>query len=285
MKAATTSLYTYLKQHPDIFMPKVKETKFFNNFRKDKNFKLQGKGLKKISTFKQYHSLFKEVKNETAIGEASPSYIFDENCAKLISQHLPETRIIAILRQPVSRAYSNFLHAKRADSEPERSFVEAFEADNKRIVDNNNPAHYYKAKGCYYNQLKRYYNLFDKKQIKIILFEDIINNPTQTTQGIYNFLGVANSIVPDTSRKTNVSGKPKGILGWMLMKLRHYNLLPNIQLSKYLPQFVMRLLFNAVYEKPERLDEQLKKDLTTKHFKSDILKLEKLIEKDLSHWL
>lgn len=285
MKAATTSLYTYLKQHPDIFMPKVKETKFFNNFRKDKNFKLQGKGLNKISTLKQYHSLFKNVKNEIAIGEASPSYIFDENCAKLIRQYLPETRIIAILRQPVSRAYSNFLHAKRADSEPERSFEEAFEADNKRIVEKKNPAHYYKAKGCYYKQLKRYYNLFDKKQIKIILFEDIINNPTQTTQGIYDFLGVANIFVPDTSRKTNVSGKPKGILGWGLMKLRHYNLLPNIQLSKHLPQFVIRLLFNAVYEKPERLDEELKKDLTTKHFKSDILKLEKLIEKDLSHWL
>ena len=54
MKAATTSLYSYLKQHPDVFMPKIKEPKFFNNLGKDQSFKLEGKGLKKITTFQQY---------------------------------------------------------------------------------------------------------------------------------------------------------------------------------------------------------------------------------------
>ena len=69
------------------------------------------------------------------------------------------------------------------------------------------------------------------------------------------------------------------------MKLRFYDLLPNIQFSKYLPDFIITLLFKSAYSKPEKLNEYLKKELTDKYYKADILQLEKLIEKDLSHWL
>ena len=63
MKAATTSLYTYLKQHPDVFMTAIKEPMFFNNFQKPNNYKLHGRKTKKITTFKQYYPLFDDVKN------------------------------------------------------------------------------------------------------------------------------------------------------------------------------------------------------------------------------
>jgi hypothetical protein len=75
MKAATTSLYTYLKQHPDVFMTTIKEPMFFNNFQKKNNFKGAGRKTKKITTFEQYYPLFDAVKKEKAIGEASPAYI------------------------------------------------------------------------------------------------------------------------------------------------------------------------------------------------------------------
>ena len=88
MKAATTSLYTYLKQHPDIFMSSVKEPMFFNNYTKENNYIVKGRKTKKITTLKQYYDLFNAVKNETAIGEASPSYISDKNCPILIKKHL-----------------------------------------------------------------------------------------------------------------------------------------------------------------------------------------------------
>lgn len=285
MKAATTSLYTYLKQHPDIFMPKVKEPMFFNNYQQDNKYVVKGAKGKKITTLKEYKSLFDEVKKEAAIGEASPSYIYNEKAAALIKEEISDVKIIAVLRQPVERAYSNFLHAKRAGKEVENEFSKTFELEEERKISNWSPLYHYKSKGFYFKQLQRYFNLFPKENIKILLFEDVVKSPMESTQEIFKFLGVNVDFRPDTSKKTNVSGKPKGILGWFLMKLRYYNLLPNIQLSKYLPQFVMRLLFNAVYEKPERLDEQLKKELTEKYYKADILQLEKLIEKDLSHWL
>ena len=75
MKAATTSLYTYIKQHPDIFMTKVKEPMFFNNFQQENNYNILGSKSKKATTLEEYLAMFKDAKNEKAIGEASPFYI------------------------------------------------------------------------------------------------------------------------------------------------------------------------------------------------------------------
>ncbi len=92
MKAATTSLYTYLKQHPDIFMTKVKEPMFFNNFNQEKDYKIIGSKSKKVNTLEGYFSLFDDVKNEKAIGEASPAYIYNEKAPSLISDILDQNR-------------------------------------------------------------------------------------------------------------------------------------------------------------------------------------------------
>ena len=285
MKAATTSLYTYLKQHPDVFMTTIKEPMFFNNFQKNNNFKVHGRKAKKITTFEQYYPLFDAVKNEKAIGEASPAYISNEDCPSLIQQHLPDTKIIAILRQPVARAYSNFLHARRADREPIADFETAFNKEAERKAENWSPLYHYKGKGYYTEQLERYYTLFPKENIKILLFEDLIKNPVESTQDVFKFLNIDNSFIPDISKKANVSGTPKGIFGWIIMKLRHYNLIPNIQFSNYLPDFMIQFIFNSAYKKVSPLAPELKKRLTHTFYKEDVLKLEKLIGKDLQYWL
>ena len=285
MKAATTSLYTYLKQHPDVFMTTIKEPMFFNNFQKKNNFKVHGKKTKKITTFKQYYSLFDAVKNEKAIGEASPAYISNENCPNLIQQHLPNAKIIAVLRQPVARAYSNFLHARRADRESISDFETAFNKETERKTENWSPLYHYKSKGYYAEQLERYFTLFPKENIKVLLFEDLVNNPIETTQELFKFLNIDKSFIPETSKKANVSGTPKGIFGWIIMKLRYYNLIPNIQFSNYLPDFMIQFIFNSAYKKARPLAPEIKKRLTHTYYKQDILKLEKLIEKDLQHWL
>ena len=285
MKAATTSLYTYLKQHPDVFMTTIKEPMFFNNFKKSNNFKLAGRKTKGITTLKEYYALFEEVKNEQAIGEASPAYIFNENAPQLIHEHLPNTKIIAVLRQPVERAYSNFLHARRADREPISDFEIAFNKEDERKAANWSPLYHYKGKGYYNQQLKRYYKLFPKENIKVILFKDLVKNPTKTCKDIFKFLNVDNTFNPKTSNKANVSGNPKGVFGWIIMKLRYYDLIPNIQFSNYIPNFILKFLFKTAYTKAESLDQKTITRLTQKYYKEDILKLEKLIKKDLSYWL
>lgn len=284
-KAATTSLYTYLRQHPEIFMPKEKEPMFFNNYKQENTSFVKKRRAAKNTTLEKYKSLFNDVKNEKAIGEASPAYIYNQKAPTLIKEENPNMKIIAILRQPTERAYSNFLHAKRAGKEPLDSFEKAFMLEDKRINEHWSPLYHYKSKGFYFKQLRRYFNVFPKENIKILFFEDVKRAPTHTTQEIFKFLNVDADFIPDTSRKTNVSGIPKGILGWLIMKLRFYHLLPNIQFSKYLPDFIIALLFKSAYSKPDKLNENVKKELTDKYYKADILQLEKLIEKNLSHWL
>jgi len=98
MKAATTSAYTYLLQHPDIYMPKVKEPMFFNNYKQENDYLIKGRKGVKNRTLEKYKSLFNNVKNEKAIGEASPAYILNEMAPKLIKELIPQVKIIAILR-------------------------------------------------------------------------------------------------------------------------------------------------------------------------------------------
>ena len=90
----------------------------------------------KNRTLEKYKSLFNNVKNEKAIGEASPAYILNEMAPKLIKELIPQVKIIAILRQPIDRSYSNFLHAKRDKREPVNDFETAFEKEEKRIKNN-----------------------------------------------------------------------------------------------------------------------------------------------------
>ena len=284
MKSATTSLYTYLKQHPEIFMASKKEPKFFNNFNTKSTSELQGKGFKKIKTLEQYLALFQKVSNEIAIGEASPSYIFDRNCHSLIKKTLPKAKIIAIIRQPVERAYSNFLHAKRGEQEEEIDFEKAF-TEGENMLYAGNKKHFYLEKGFYYTQLKRYFDVFPKEQIKIILFEDMIKNPGEVTQEVFKFLGVDSSFIPNTSKKANVSGVPKGYLGWSVMKLRKNNLIPDIEFGKILPKFLVDLIIKTIYSKPKKMNKELVKKLTRKYYLEDIKKLEKLINQDLSTWI
>ena len=285
MKAATTSLYTYLKQHPDIFMTKVKEPMFFNNFNQITDFKVLANKSKKVNSLLDYFSMFSSVENESAIGEASPAYIYNEKAPYLIKEHLPDVKIIAILRQPTDRAYSNFLHTKRADRENVNSFEQAIKIEKERISDNWSPLYHYIQKGFYSVQLKRYYNLFPKENIKVYLFEDVVKNPKETLKDIFKFLNVDENIEIDVSKKSNVSGTPKGILGFTLKKMRYYNLMPKFAISNYLPTFIISLLFKSVYKDTEKLDSVLRKELTDKYYREEILKLEKLIDKDLSNWL
>ena len=285
MKAATTSLYTYLKQHPDIFMTDIKEPMFFNNFKQNNQYVIKGRKASYIRSWEEYLKLFVDVQHESSIGEASPAYIYNKKCASLIKEYLPNTKIIAILRHPVDRAYSNFLHARRDDREDVSNFKQAFLLENERISKNWSPLYHYKSKGYYYAQLERYYKLFERDKMKVIIYEDFISSPLESIKKIFQFLEIDDSFTPNISRKSNVSGVPKGYLGWIVKKLRYYRLMPKISIIRHFPNFINDFLFSSVYDKSDPLDANLRRDLTQKYYTQDITKLEKLIDQDLSNWL
>ena len=244
---------------------------------------LLSKAEKKL--FNKYLKLFEKVKNETAIGEASPAYIYNEDCAKLIKSYLPKVKIIVVLRQPAERAYSNYLHALRAGKEPLTNFEKALSEESKRMKENWGPLFYYKDKGYYYKQLKRYYDVFPEESIKVLLFDDILNKPQSILIEVFKFLKLSDSVAIDVNKKSNVSGLPKGILGWIATLIRKYNITKNIEFSRYFSESVIKWIVKKIYKKPDPIKKELVKKLTNKYYKEDILKLEKLIGRSLSHWI
>jgi len=241
-RAGTTSLYHYLKQHPDIYMTPFKEPSFFV---------LEGMTIDSKDPFrndvttdlKNYLRLFEGVSGEKAIGEASTIYlhaIHKHNALSKMKQYVPHAKLIVSLRNPVERAYSHYLHDCQWGIETNQDFVSAIK---KQLSGNIQDIwkNYYIAQGCYCEELKGYLRTFHPEQIRIHLFEDFKTAPLDLLQELFRFLEVDDTFVPDISRNYNVSVQ-------------------------------------------EISDRSLNKELQDV-FREDILRLQNLIERDLSEWL
>src|SRR5919202_6537946 len=201
MKSGTTALYYYLEQHPEIYMSPVKEPNFFCS-QERKN------GADAVTDIRTYQHLFRGVSDEKAIGEASHSYLYDPRAVAEIRRYLPQATLIAILRNPVDRAYSHFLHMVRSGTEPLDDFAQALREEEAGI-NKERTFQDYIGRGLYYNQLKRYFETFPREQVRVYLYEDLSGAPITTAQDAFRFLKVDDSFVPDVSLRRNVSGYPK----------------------------------------------------------------------------
>ena len=286
-KSGTTSLYYYLKQHPQIYMSPVKEPHFF--FVKDIKLNFHGPRDQKasqayVTTIEEYCKLFDQVTNEIAIGEASNSYIYSSKVPKLIKSHASQAKLIAILRNPVDRAYSSFLYLTRDGREPLKDFARALTEEKARIQDNWFPIWHYKQRGFYYEQLKPYYELFEPQQLKVYLYEDFSDDPLDLLKDIYKFLGVDETFVPKISQRHNVSGIPKNKA--LHTFLRQPNLI-KAAFKSFLParlcQYINLSIRDLNLDKP-KLAPEIRRELI-EEYRQDILKLQDLIQRDLSKWL
>ncbi len=284
-KAGTSSLYYYLKQHPQIYMSPLKEPKFFALEGEKLDFQGPDRGINRnsVTSIDSYCELFRDVSNEIAIGEASPLYLYSPKAPGRIKHYLPEVKLIAILRNPVERAFSSFTHLLREGYE-NLSFEQALKEEKNRIQQKWSFLWYYQQKGYYYQQLKRYFDLFDRGQIKVYLYEDLRDNCPNLIQNIYRFIGVDDNFIPDLSRK-NISGTPKSrIIHDLFTK---DNLLKSL-LKPLFPKQLRRNLADSAIR--QNLGSKPVLSLATRHdlyqlYREDILQLQDLIQRDLSHWL
>jgi hypothetical protein len=199
-KAGTTSLYHYLGQHPQVFTSPVKEPNFFSHGMSGRD--PVGPGEVVVRDWDHYLDLFSAVRDERAIGEASISYLPDPDAPKRIREHVPGARIIAILRDPIERAFTYFQMFQRLGMEDSCDFLAAVAAE--RGADWN---------GSYLNryapQLERYIKVFPPTQIQIHLYDDLRADPRAVVRRIFSFLGVDDGFEPDTARRHNVGGLPR----------------------------------------------------------------------------
>ena len=282
-KAGTTALHTYLQQHPQIYLTPNKETNFFAFEGIDIDF--QGIGDEALKEFSitdlaTYQQQFSGVTTESAIGEACPLYLYHSEAAQKIYDYIPDCRLIIILRNPVDRAYANFLHLIRDDREPFSNFDQALFAEQRRINSNWEWFWHYKQIGYYSQQIQRYYDLFNRDQIAIYLYEDLQDSPLDLLQNIFKFLEVDYSFVPDFDLRPNKSGMPKNKILHQL--LRKPNPIKTV-LKPFFPASLRQKIQHRNLAKPQMSLATRQK--LTQLFREDILACQDLIQRDLSSWL
>lgn len=201
-KCGTTALCKYLDQHPDIFIPPIKELYYFFT---------DSDGKKRANTLEEYLSFFDDGK-EKLCGEGSVWYLFSKQAAQEIYKFNPEAKIIIMLREPVSVMYSlHNMHIANGSNEDILDFKLALEAEEDRKQGKRIPQKCFRLEELLYrevvkftDQVNRYFETFGRDQVHIIIFDDFKANPAQEYKKTLEFLGVDSNFVANlTPRNSN----------------------------------------------------------------------------------
>ncbi|MGA2522216.1 MAG: sulfotransferase [Acidimicrobiales bacterium] len=192
-KCGTTSLHRYLGQHPDIAMSAVKEPKFFlaDGVRP----RHRGPGDERacrayVVDRDAYEALFTYPHGpHTYAGESTPYYLWDHLAAGRIHALVPDSRLVAVLREPTMRAYSNWADLREQGRE-KLDFTSALAAEAERHELDWEPFWQYRDLGLYGEQLTRLYTVFPRHQVKVLLAEDLADDPDVAVAGVFSFLGL-----------------------------------------------------------------------------------------------
>lgn len=277
-KAGTTSLYYYLEEHPDIYMSPIKETNFFSYDEIKQQQLFYNEEF--ITTEQQYLDLFRDATTEKAIGEASVSYLFYHGVPEKIHAYNPLAKIIIALRNPIDRGFSHYLMDKRL------GLVKASFNDvvYKKGLHKAALLYFqqYVSLGLYYEQVKRYIEVFGREQVKILYFDDIVNNLPAIIKELYAFLEVNDNYVPDTEKVHNSFENPNnGFIHLLYTQKKMRQFIKNAMPAKF--QHKLKTAFFSKDDRPV-IEPGLKKDLVSL-YEEDIYKTSSLLDKDLSGWL
>ncbi|GAB5524350.1 MAG: sulfotransferase [Roseivirga sp.] len=282
-KAGTTSLYYYLNQHPDIFISKLKEPKYFSSQVLD----LPHQGIGdfhvdryRVRDYEEYKKLF-EGRTEKMIGESTVEYLYYHDKIKdLIKKELGDVKIIIILRNPVDRAFSAYSNLRR-DSRENLSFREALEAEEDRISKNWDMLWAYKKSSLYYEQVKTFNESFSN--VLVLNQDDLKNDTPGVIRKAFEFLGVSTDAEIDLGVEHNPSGVPKNVLSRLVLSRSN-------PVSPYIREMAKFMVPRNVLERYAKknlskiLLEDADREYLKPQFKEDILKLQEYLGRDFSSW-
>lgn len=302
VKAGTTSLYNYLGQHPNIQMSSKNWPRYFHTSEGPPDFGAlsQEYGTERLSesrkrfdlmcpprncqTLEQYSELWPDTQNIVARGEVSPTYLHDGDVSNRIFQTMPSVKLVAVLRNPVDRAYSHYVMDKRFGWE---------NSDNFRISLAKEPVdvdcfwwgkQHYIRHSFYSNSLAKIRSVFPQEQLKILLYDDLVANPQLFYREIFEFIGVDTDFVIDASVRHN-----RGLI----MRDTRWSRLLNSRFSgrqilrRSVPTKLRQRFGIAVerstHEAPAKMEPETRHKLK-RLFHGDILRLQTFLDRDLSHW-
>jgi hypothetical protein len=295
-KCGTTSIAQHLLEHPEISLFKFKESQYFSEYGPPDvslPYKYEKDG---INGYRKLFSMY-GIDFSKKVGEFSPQYIYDTTAAKRIKKHFPNIKLIVSLRNPVNRIYSEFNMVKYLRIPTDSSYdMKKFRSDANYSFEQAIKEHPQLMRNSeYYEQLKVYFELFPKENIKVIIFEEFIKNSEQSVKDLYNFLSVDKSFMPPSINKAmhqtkKVKSKKVGLFLSAIPKISTF-------MRKHNLDFLINTLRKAGIEKGVSeienknrvsmekipMKEETKKELYKK-FLPEIEKLENLLGKDLSIW-
>ncbi len=281
-KAGTTTFYDKLQMYPDFYLPH-KEIKYFH---RDEHYE---KGLN------WYLDHFNGYEGQRYIGDITPDYMAYSWTAERIYKDLgPDTKIIFLLREPVARAYSQFNFYRMNGVESSTSFEKVLKEEYIDLSMSTfknwyTPANYI-SRSIYLPQIQRYLEYFDRKNIHIIIFEELfIERQPKALEELESFLGIQLVDFYQNNVKSNPSLAPRSKL---LVKLKYFiqndlRLVINL-VKKIFGKGVVHSLKNsfnkASYTKTEKLSPEEKASIRKKYFQSSIDELEEFLGRKISSW-
>ena len=265
------------EQHPDVFIIHSGTGKILSLF-----------GFPPNSNEEEYLKNFSGVKDEKSIGEKCTDNLLNPDAAQKIYRFNPEGKIIISLRNPIDVMYSVFTsNLYRDTTEKLTSFAEALQIENTRELESKkNPGKYspflfYRKIARYVEQIRRYQNLFDQKNIHFVIFDDLVKKPEYVFSQICRFLDIDSTLKLSLAPKNQIRRTRSNSIQLLVNKMHNTKIrrlaskIPKIQ-DTYL------ILNRPKFERPP-IDLILKKHLC-EELKPEIDELSKLIGRDLSYW-
>ncbi len=213
-KAGTTALHAALARHPDVFVSDPKEPKYWlcdgappPAWRGPGDRHSQQEWVWRAE---DYFSLFAQAARHQVRGESTPFYLWSRGAHRRIAEDLPDVRIVAVVRDPVDRAYSNWMHLWSDGLEPESDFVTAFGREDERVRAGWAPFWRYRGLGLYGEQLQHLQRYVDPARILVVRYRDLVDEPGVTLDRVSRFLGIREGLVDSVPRDNSRSFVPPG---------------------------------------------------------------------------
>ena len=289
-KCGTTSLYEYLRQHPQIFFPvaaevnsnwRVKEPAFFCPELLPSDIVIREEP--------QYLANYAGSEHHRWRGDATTYYLYSQDAPARIREYSPDARILIILRPPVEQMRSNHSHLLRAGREDIADFHAAVAATEDRRMGRRMPQRGvrawldYTGVCSFASQVERYQKTFGVDRVKVVLLEDLRARPVQTYREVLSYLDVDTSFVPEF--RVHNEAPPRGVLERFVTTVYRR---PEIkQAASALFPYEMRRRFVSGIRKLETSRDKVDpRDLELRvALRPDVERLSGLIGRDLSHWM
>lgn len=291
-KAGTTALHAALAQHPDVFVSSPKEPKYWLCDGApppawcgpgDKHSQQEW-----IWRDDHYFPLFAPARDDQARGESTPFYLWSRGAHRRIAERLPDVRLVAVVRDPIDRAYSNWMHLWSDGLEPESDFETAFALEDDRVRAGWAPFWRYRDLGRYGEQLDHLYRYVDPRRVLVVRYRDLVDDPRSAVNRVSRFLGIREGMVDAIPRDNARGFVPPGwrprVLGPVVRGGARLGQFAPPQVWRRLHPPLISLLSDSDEAHRPRLDAAQRRRLQ-EAFVDDIDLLTRLTGQDFGDWL